>query len=50
VVKDPGAVYPREALEAHVREPVTVVLVLELDAEGKVTKATVEAPQGRGFD
>lgn len=50
VVKDPGAVYPREALEAHVREPVTVVLVLELDAEGKVTKATVEAPQGKGFD
>ncbi len=50
IVKDEGAVYPREALEARVRDVVTVVLVLELDAEGKVTKATVEAAKGQGFD
>ncbi len=50
VKKDPGARYPRRALADKVREPVTVVLVLSLDAQGGVTSATVESPQGHGFD
>jgi TonB family protein len=47
---DPGAAYPKQALEDGVREPVTVVLVLTLDATGKVTDAKVEASMGHGFD
>lgn len=50
IKKDEGAIYPKEALAAKVRVPVSVVLVLEIDKDGKVTKATVEAPQGNGFD
>jgi len=50
LLKDEGAVYPREALEAHVRETVTVPLLLELDVEGNVTKVTVETARGQGFD
>lgn len=50
IKKDEGAVYPKQALDAKVRVPVSVVLVLEIDTAGKVTKATVEAPQGNGFD
>lgn len=48
--KDEGAVYPRQAIDDKVRSPVTVVLVLALDASGAVTSATVESPQGHGFD
>ena len=47
---DPGAAYPKQAVDDGVREPVTVVLVLTLDATGKVTDAKVEAPMGHGFD
>lgn len=50
LLKDEGAVYPKEALDAHVRETVVVPLVLELDAEGNVSKVTVETPRGQGFD
>ena len=50
VVKDEGAVYPPQALTDRVRETITVVLVLDLDASGKVTKAAVEAAAGHGFD
>ncbi|NOU32915.1 MAG: TonB family protein [Polyangiaceae bacterium] len=48
--KDDGAQYPKQALDAKVRAPVTVVLILEIDPTGAVTKATPEAPQGNGFD
>ncbi len=48
--KDDGAQYPKQALDAKVRAPVTVVLILEIDPNGAVTKATPEAPQGNGFD
>lgn len=47
---DPGAAYPKQALDDGVRDPVTVVLVLTLDATGKVTDVKVEAPMGHGFD
>ena len=47
---DSGAEYPKQAIEEHVRVTVTVTLVLEIDAQGVVKKATVETPQGRGFD
>jgi TonB family protein len=48
--KDEGAVYPQQAIDEKVRDPATVVLVLEVDAQGAVIKATVETPQGHGFD
>ncbi len=54
VTKDDGAVYPKAALDAHVRETVTVVVVLDIDATGAVTKAVVETPastpEGQAFD
>ncbi len=50
LVKDEGAEYPRQALTDKVKGDVEVVLVLELDATGAVKSATVEAPQGHGFD
>jgi TonB family protein len=49
--KDDGAEYPKEALVAKVRQAVGVVLVLEIDPNGEVQKATVEGgPIGNGFD
>lgn len=48
--KDEGAAYPEQAIKDKVRDVVTVVLVLELDATGAVRKATVETPVGHGFD
>lgn len=48
--KDEGAVYPAAALRTRGREAVRVVLVLDLDATGAVTKAAVETPAGDGFD
>ena len=50
LVKDEGAVYPQQAVTDGVREKITVVLVLEIDVTGAVRKATVETPQGHGFD
>lgn len=50
LVKDDGAAYPEQAVKDKVRESVTVVLVLELDASGAVKNATVETPAGHGFD
>lgn len=47
---DEGAEYPARALKDGVKDAVTVSLILELDATGAVTKATVEAPAGHGFD
>ncbi len=50
VKKDEGAAYPAEALRDGVREPITVVVVVEIDASGVVQDARVQAPVGHGFD
>lgn len=41
-------VYPPEALEARLSADVT--MTIDLDAEGKVTRAEVDKPVGHGFD
>ncbi len=48
--KDEGAKYPDQAIKDKVTSPVEVVLVLEVDPSGAVKNATVETPQGHGFD
>lgn len=48
--KDEGAAYPEQAIADKIRETVSVVLILELDATGAVKNATVETPAGHGFD
>jgi TonB family protein len=50
VKDDPGAVYPRQALEDGVAEPVTVTVLVEVDLAGHVTKTSVPTPAGHGFD
>ncbi len=50
VVKDEGAAYPEQALKDHVRDPVQVVVILDVDVNGAVTRAVVETPAGHGFD
>jgi TonB family protein len=50
LVRDEGARYPEQALREKLFQHVTVVLVLELDARGAVTRVDVEAPAGHGFD
>lgn len=50
VTKDEGAAYPAQAVTDKIKDPVTVDLILELDAKGAVTKVTVEKPVGHGFD
>jgi TonB family protein len=47
---DSGAVYPEQALREHVAGNVTVILVLDIDARGHVTGASVVDRQGHGFD
>ena len=50
IVEDPGAEYPQRALDDKVTETVTVTLLLEIDHEGVVQRATPETPAGHGFD
>jgi TonB family protein len=50
VTRDEGASYPQQAILDKVKDAVTVELILELDATGAVTNATVEKPVGHGFD
>jgi TonB family protein len=50
VKKDEGAVYPKAALDAGIRDPVEVAVLLTIDATGVVTRAVVEKPAGHGFD
>jgi TonB family protein len=50
LLKDEGAEYPAAALKDGIKEPVTVVIILEIDPTGAVRKATVETPVGHGFD
>ena len=49
VKKDEGATYPAQALADKVKDSVTVVVVVEIDAAGIVQKASVDAPAGHGF-
>ncbi len=50
LLQDSPVAYPQAALDARFRQPVTVTLVLDIDASGAVQKARVEAPAGHGFD
>jgi TonB family protein len=50
VKTDEGATYPQQAITDGVTEPAKVTVIVEIDAEGHVTGAKVEAPQGHGFD
>ena len=47
---DRGAAYPRRALAERFYERVEVMLILELDKDGNVERASVESPHGHGFD
>ena len=48
--KDEGAQYPEQAIRDKVKDTVEVVLVVIVDPTGAVKEATVETPQGHGFD
>ena len=50
ITKDDGAQYPTQALKDGVKDPIVVVVVLEIDPAGAVRKATVDAAAGHGFD
>ncbi len=50
VKKDEGAAYPAQAIADQVKDPVTVVVTVEIDASGIVQAATVGTPAGHGFD
>ncbi len=50
LLEDPGVSYPAGALAERFYERAEVALVLELDDTGKVVSASVETPQGHGFD
>ncbi len=50
VKKDEGAAYPQQAISDKVKDPVTVDLVLEIDATGAVKDVVVDKPAGHGFD
>ncbi|MDB5219683.1 MAG: TonB family protein / TonB-dependent receptor, partial [Myxococcaceae bacterium] len=50
VKKDEGAAYPAQAITDKVKDPVTIDLILTLDANGAVTNVVVENPAGHGFD
>jgi TonB family protein len=49
LVASPAA-YPERAVREGVTGSVEVILVLEIDATGKVSRATLLAPAGHGFD
>jgi TonB family protein len=47
---DPGVSYPEQALREHAAQPVTVELVLEVSASGRVSDAKVSSPERARFD
>lgn len=47
---DPGVAYPKAALERGFYETVSVNLVLEIDAQGRVQRASLEQPEHAAFD
>ncbi len=50
IKSDKGAEYPAVAVAAKVKETVDVVVVVDVDKSGAVTKARVETAVGNGFD
>jgi TonB family protein len=50
LLTDSPAVYPQAALDAHFHEAATVVLVIEVDTTGAVSRSRVETSAGHGFD
>jgi TonB family protein len=50
LIEDPGAEYPQRARDERVDANVDVVLILDLDVEGRVVHASVETERGHGFD
>jgi TonB family protein len=48
--RNDGATYPQQALDEGVTDTVEVPLIIDVSAEGKVTRAVVEKPVGHGFD
>src|SRR5882672_10906241 len=48
--KDPGAQYPRKAIDDGVRERMEVVVAVDIDAKGAVANVRIEAGAGHGFD
>lgn len=50
VKRNDGAAYPQRALDEGVADTVEVPLVLDISAEGTVTRAVVPDPVGHGFD
>jgi len=50
IKKDEGAKYPDQAIKDKVKDPVEVVLILEVDPQGVVKNVTVETGAGHGFD
>jgi hypothetical protein len=49
LIEDPGAAYPRRALDEHFYDRVEITLILELDVTGKLVHAIVEA-EGQGTE
>jgi len=50
VKNDRGAAYPKQALDEGVAAPADVQLLLDVDVNGRVTRAVVDTPAGHGFD
>lgn len=50
LVHDSPASYPKQAVDDRVTLPVDLIVVLELDATGRVTRASIDTPRGHGFD
>src|ERR1700742_1842729 len=50
LVRDARPLSPEAALAAHFPEPVTVGLILDIDATGAVIRVKVDTPRGQGFD
>jgi len=50
VKKNDGAAYPKQALDEGIVGIVEVALLLDIDANGVVTRAVVQEPAGHGFD
>ena len=48
--KDPGAIYPKQAIDEGITATVEVPLTLDIDPNGKVTRAVSDHPIGHGFD
>ncbi|HEX3769567.1 MAG TPA: carboxypeptidase regulatory-like domain-containing protein [Polyangiaceae bacterium] len=50
VKKNDGVAYPKQAIDEGFLQTVQVAVLLDIDATGAVTKATVESPVGHGMD